>query len=92
MSTFNQEKTLVGALIVQSSRTFVWSSSLYTHRDINTGWVVRHKGVLGLASLGGDIAEDLQGAVEPFYAEIKYYIARTVKTEHRISRKISKNK
>ena len=70
-----------------------WFAALvYTHRDINSGWVVRHKGVLGLASLGGDIAEDLQGAVEPFYAEIKYYIARTVKTEHRISRKISKNK
>ena len=69
-----------------------FAALVYTHRDINSGWVVRHKGVLGLASLGGDVAEDLKGAVEPFYAEIKYYIARTVKTEHRISRKISKNK
>ena len=39
-----------------------------TDRDVDSGREVRHECVSLLAALAGDVAEDLEGPVKPFYA------------------------
>ena len=39
-----------------------------TDRDVDAGREIRHECVSLLAALAGDVAEDLEGPVKPFYA------------------------
>ena len=41
-----------------------------TDRDVDSGREVRHECVSLLAALAGDVAEDLERPVKPFYAGI----------------------
>ena len=41
-----------------------------TDRNVNSGRVIRDEGVGSFATLTGDVAEDLQRPVKPFYAGI----------------------
>ena len=45
-----------------------------TDRNVNSGRVIRDEGVGSLATLTGDVAEDLQRPVKPFYTGIFIHV------------------